>query len=217
MMKLLGFSTLIALVLLLACGRMPEAGVERGAALFDICAACHGDAGEGDHQLDAPAIAGMQEWYLEAQLVKFATGVRGAHPDDPAGLRMAPMARTLRQEGDIASVAAYVATLPRSDRPRTLDGDARAGKTSFTVCIACHGADAAGNEATGAPSLLGADDWYMARQIRNFKARIRGADPGDSTGAQMAAMAATLPTEQSVADVLAYVASLSGAAQKEQP
>ena len=41
------------------------------------------------------AIAGQAQWYLEAQLVKFKNGVRGAHPDDMEGSRMRPMARTL--------------------------------------------------------------------------------------------------------------------------
>ncbi len=208
MTKLLGLSTMTALLLLSACGGPIEPGPKRGAALFDTCVPCHGVTGAGNQTLGAPAIAGMPEWYVESQLTKFATGVRGSHPDDAGGLRMAPMARTLKHEGDISSVAGHVASLPATARPATLHGDPAAGKASYGVCMACHGPDGAGNKALGAPPLAGSDDWYLARQIQNFKGRIRGADPRDSTGAQMAPMAATLATEEAVQNVLAYIASL---------
>lgn len=34
------------------------------AELFAACGFCHGDQGQGRQRLDAPAIAGLQAWYL---------------------------------------------------------------------------------------------------------------------------------------------------------
>ena len=53
------------------------------------CVACHGAAGEGNRALGAPALSQLSADYLERQLSHFVSGVRGAHPDDDAGKRMA--------------------------------------------------------------------------------------------------------------------------------
>jgi cytochrome c oxidase subunit 2 len=82
------------------------------------------------------------------------------------------------------------------------------GKALYQACVACHGANAEGNRAMKAPALAGQQQAYLERQLRYFKQGIRGADPKDTVGAQMAAMAATLPTEQAVAEVSAYLAAL---------
>ncbi|MBF0278553.1 MAG: c-type cytochrome [SAR324 cluster bacterium] len=87
-------------------------------------------------------------------------------------------------------------------------GDAAKGKALFAVCVACHGPNGEGNAALHAPVIAGQEDWYVERQLNNFKAGIRGADPKDLYGAQMRPMAMTLTTDQAVADVAAYVASL---------
>ncbi len=213
-----GLPTLAALLLLPACGgEPPTPGLARGGALYDTCTPCHGYQGEGNQTLGAPAIAGMPQWYVDAQLTKFAEGIRGNHPDDLEGMRMMPMARTLKHEGDIASVSEHVAQMPAVAIERTQFGDPTAGKAAFAVCMACHGADAAGNEAMGAPSLHGTNDWYLAKQIRKFKEHVRGADPRDTRGAQMAPMAATLTSDAAIGNVLAYIASLPAPAAKEQP
>ena len=57
-----------------------------GAEQFELCAQCHGAAGEGNPVVLAPAIAGLQSWYVTAQLTKFRSGLRGTHPEDVAGL-----------------------------------------------------------------------------------------------------------------------------------
>jgi cytochrome c553 len=62
----------------------------------------------------------------------------------------------------------------------------------YQVCIACHGATGQGNAAMGAPALAGQGAAYLERQLKHFKAGIRGADPLDTQGAQMKAMALTL-------------------------
>jgi len=211
MTKQLGSAGLVALAALLlsACGAPPEPGPARGAQLFDTCVPCHGVTGGGNASLGAPSIAGMQEWYAEAQIKKFQDGRRGSHPDDAGGLRMRPMARTLMLDGDISSVLQHLAAMPNQKGPATVTGDAAAGKAKYMVCTACHGADGAGNEAMKAPSLIDKDDWYLVSQIAKFKDGVRGRAPGDVTGAQMAPMAATLTDEQAINDVVAYIQTLS--------
>ena len=146
---------------------------------------------------------------MERQLQNFRSGVRGRHFDDIAGMRMRPMSLTLREEGDVAAVAAYVASLPPVDPEPTLGGDATRGQKLYATCVACHGADGAGNEQMNSPPLTGTHDWYLERQIQNFRRGIRGADPADTFGALMRPMAMTLPDDQAVRDVVAYIMTLS--------
>jgi len=90
--------------------------------------------------------------------------------------------------------------------------DAARGKTLYVGCVACHGESGAGNEALQAPALAGLDAVYLERQLHNFRAGIRGAEAGDTAGAQMRASAALLADENAIADVAAYVASFPPAA-----
>jgi len=87
-------------------------------------------------------------------------------------------------------------------------GDAERGKALYATCGACHGANGEGQEALNAPAIAGQEEWYLIRQLQNFKNGIRGADPKDTFGMQMAPMAQTLPTEQAIEDVAAYINSL---------
>ena len=43
----------------------------KGAKLFQMCAACHGQSGEGSQILNAPASAGQSQWYVKQQLNNF--------------------------------------------------------------------------------------------------------------------------------------------------
>ena len=82
----------LASIVVLGSGGSAMADAEsRGKALFKLCASCHRADGSGNVSVGAPTIAGLDEWYVEAQLQKFKGGLRGAHPDDVAGLRMRPM------------------------------------------------------------------------------------------------------------------------------
>lgn len=177
--------------------------------LYATCAPCHGDNGEGTREYGAPAIAGLEAWYVETQLEHFASGIRGAHPDDAAGLRMRPMVQTLRSPSDMRSVAAFVATLPPVDPAPTLAaGDPRRGRALYATCAECHGEDGSGDRERGAPNLTRAHDWYLHRQLENFRNGIRGADARDSTGATMRPMAMALSDDQAIRDVIAYIATL---------
>ena len=196
-------------LILIGCASKPP-GIAHGREIYDTCKPCHGAHGEGNLALRAPAIAGLPQWYIDAQLTKFKDGVRGAHPDDGEGARMRPMARSLWREGDMASVAEYVATLPgRVPHATMVEGDTAAGRMRYqSVCVTCHQDDGNGNEALGAPPLTHQHDWYMMTQIAKFKSGMRGAHPDDVMGAQMAAMAGTLEDSTAMHDVIAFIRTL---------
>lgn len=183
----------------------------RGEQLFALCTQCHGEQGQGNRLYLAPAISGLSEWYVAAQLAKFRAGHRGYSPEDTGGLRMMPMARWLSTDQDIEDVAAYVASLPASNPPPQLaGGDPARGKVLYGPCAACHGPDAGGLQALEGPGLRHSSDWYLLTELQNFKAGVRGRSPGDAAGARMWPMSLTLVDEQAMKDVIAYIMTLRG-------
>jgi cytochrome c oxidase subunit 2 len=86
--------------------------------------------------------------------------------------------------------------------------DAEAGKALFAVCAGCHGAQGEGNPALHAPKLSGQGDWYLQRQLTQFKHGVRGASDKDVYGKMMAPMAATLADDAAVRNVVAYIRTL---------
>ena len=180
----------------------------RGEEIFALCATCHGTAGEGNQARGAPVLAGLQRWYVEAQLHKFRSGQRAYHAADVMGLQMRPMARTLVDDADVANVAAYIATLPPAVPAATLEGDVTRGSQLYAPCTACHGLDGKGNEALKAPELLNQADWYVVAQLTSFRAGMRGTHQSDLTGMQMRPMSLTLPDDQALRDVAAYLRTL---------
>ena len=186
------------------------ADLERGEQLYRLCTKCHGVDGAGNSEVLAPAIAGMPFWYVDAQLKKFKTGVRGLHPDDTGGLRMYPMSQWLRNEADQKAVSAYVASMTPIEPAMELEvsGDAAKGAGYYAVCSACHMPDGSGNQGMGAPPLKGMSDWYLFSAIDKYKSGIRGSGKGDALGAAMIGMVATLPDEEAIHDVIAHIHSL---------
>lgn len=180
-----------------------------GKELFTACVSCHGPDGHGNRKFGAPPIAGLPAWYVEAQLTKFRSGVRGAHPDDAEGLRMRPMARQMMNEAEVKAVSGHVASLRPAHVAQTLEGgNATAGAASFATCIACHGPKGQGNEQLKAPPIAGQADWYLFAQLKKFRAGVRGGSPKDAQAALMRPMALSLPNEQAMLDVVTHVASL---------
>ena len=170
---------------------------------------CHGETANGNMAVNAPSIAGLPQWYLEGQLKKFKAGGRGTHFDDITGMQMRPMALSLANDADITTISAYVAQLrPQKPTPVLTGGNPDKGKVYFATCTACHQADASGNEALKAPPLTHANDWYMFNSIKKFKLGIRGTNPLDVTGATMRPMSQTLPDDQAIKDVVAYIVTL---------
>ena len=134
--------------------------------------------------LKAPSIAGLPAWYVEAQLTKFKTGVRGAHPDDVEGLRMRPMSRQMTNAAEVKSVAGYVASMqrPKKQAPSLTGGDAATGAGAATRSARrATGPTGQGNEQLKAPPIAGQYDWYLLAQLKKFKGGIRGTNPPDTS------------------------------------
>lgn len=180
----------------------------QGSAMFAMCAGCHGASGEGNQATNAPAIAGLESWYIARQLQNFKSGMRGAHPDDTYGKMMAPMASALTTEAAVRNIAAHISTLPAKTGQSTVAGDVENGRRLYTTCSSCHAPDGSGTWSVNAPRLTGLDDWYLVRQLHNFKNGVRGAHKSDANGQLMALLSIMLKDEQSVNDVVAYINTL---------
>ena len=179
-----------------------------GRAQYAVCAACHGQNAEGQLALNAPKLAGQSDWYLKRQIKAYQDGHRGADPDDVYGQQMAPMAATLATEAAIDNVVAYIRTLPDTPAPATIEGNVANGAKLYTVCAYCHGKDGMGNEALNAPRYAGMNDWYVKRQLENFRSGARGAHPEDYYGMQMGFMGRILNNDQAIQDLAAYINTL---------
>ena len=178
--------------------------------LFGTCAACHGKAGEGNAQLSAPNIAGMDAWYTETQLAAFASGRRGAHAKDQFGaqMRLASMP-AIQSAANRTALAAYIAKMPKKPAKQTApSGNLANGSTRYNaLCSACHATNGQGNAALGAPAIAGRDSAYILRQINHFRSGIRGGVAGDKGGKQMAAISRML-AEKDIKDVVSHIGTL---------
>ena len=81
------------------------------------------------------------------------------------------------------------------------------GKALYVACAGCHGAQGEGNVALSSPSLANQQTWYLERQLLSFRSGLRGSHPEDGYGAQMQAIAKTLPDDNAVKDVVGYIAT----------
>lgn len=186
----------------------PAADVAAGKELYVACGACHGASGEGNQILNAPKLAGQEGWYLQRQLKNFKQGIRGAQEGDMFGMQMAALAGTLPDDAAIRNVAAYISTLPDQRPAATVAGNLERGAALFTTCTACHGAGGQGIWSVNAPRLSDMSDWYLARQLQNFRSGLRGDHRQDFYGSQMAFMADFLAGDEAINDLVAYINTL---------
>ena len=177
-----------------------------GDRLFAPCVVCHGAKGEGNTTLNAPAIAGQDAVYIERQLRNFRARRRGVHKSDVLGAQMQAAANTLADDAAVTKVASYVAKLAKTVNAAPASGNLHNGNNLYQgKCGACHGVTAEGNPTLKAPRLAGLDAAYIKRQFAHFRDGVRGTDPQDTPGKQMAMMAKTLPAERDLDDIIAFI------------
>lgn len=82
-----------------------------GSRRYTVCAACHGQIGEGNEALGAPGLATLDDWYFVRQLRLYASGLRGFGRDDAFGQQMRAIAGTVNDEQAQRDVAAYARSL----------------------------------------------------------------------------------------------------------
>lgn len=200
--------TLTALLLLAPAALRAEGNFPPDAPLSaDVCMTCHGGYGQGSEVVGGPKLAGMEPWYLKRQLLGFRNGYRGIEKDYIQAYEMRATALAL-SDGEIDNVVAEIQAWPDVDVPATITGDAAKGAALYGTCAACHGADAKGNEALGAPALANRNDWYLKQQLELFTKGYRGAHSDDTAGQQMRAIISTVSYAAAQDDILAYLNSL---------
>lgn len=172
------------------------------------CSVCHGNDGAGNALLDAPRIGGLAAWYTARQLDNFRAGLRGGSDQDKFGHQMHAVALLLDGENVTDELGRYFATLSPPVAPTTVSGNVERGEQLYATCAACHGQDGRGSEELNTPSMVGQHDWYLVRQLENFKNGARGDSQADVFGQQMSAIMNTLPDRQAILDVVAYIGSL---------
>ncbi len=77
------------------------------ADILPTCATCHGANGEGNADMQAPALNRLDRTYIAQQLVNFRTGKRGYHADDAQGALMAASLPETLDPDTIAALAKH--------------------------------------------------------------------------------------------------------------
>lgn len=107
--------------------------------------------------------------------------------------QMPVMAGAVGSPEDVKNVANYVLSLSGAPHDSLR---AQLGKSKFTACAACHGADGKGNQAIGAPNLTddiwlhGYGEQAIINMVNNGKTNIMPAQEGKLTDAQIHVLAA---------------------------
>lgn len=185
--------------------------VQAAPAALPLCQGCHQADGSGNIALGAPTLAGQQQGYLLRQLQHFQSGGRGSHADDQSGAQMRSALPKDLTAADLTALASHFAALPApamtaAPADATLADKGR--RIYINSCGACHGGKAEGVVALKAPKLRLLDAGYLQRQMVYFRSGVRGTDPADKPGRQMARMALTLKNDAEIDQVIAYIGSL---------
>ena len=94
-----------------------DGDAERGSGLYRTCATCHGELGQGNQSLNAPPLAGQNDWYLVRQLESYQAGRRGGVPGDIWGAQMRASTAVLGDEDAVRDVVAYISTFKPEATP----------------------------------------------------------------------------------------------------
>ncbi|WP_028303717.1 c-type cytochrome [Oceanospirillum maris] len=146
-----------------------------------VCSGCHGQNGWGLANV-APMLAGLDAGYLSQQIDLFLTGKR----KDPI---MTAMSATVSDPAIRKQVSEYYASLPA---PKVAKPEQRGDRVSFTsaaeklayqgdwdrnipACATCHGPSGVGVDHF--PRLAGQQEYYLAKQLNDWKQGKRSGDP----------------------------------------
>jgi cytochrome c553 len=181
------------------------ADAEGGRKKAEACGACHGVDGNATMPV-VPSLAGQPAFYTHWQLALFRDGRR----KDP---QMSALAANL-SDAEMADLAAYYASQKPTARPAAAgDAESMAGGQRLAQlhhCASCHAQNLAAPRYT--PHLAGQSYEYLAKQLREFKARTRG----ELDGGTMTSAVQPL-TEQEVEILARYFANLPPAIDGGRP
>ncbi|MEX1994527.1 MAG: c-type cytochrome [Steroidobacteraceae bacterium] len=149
-----------------------EPDLQRGAALFAPCAACHAADGLGTTDGSIPAIAAQHVSVLVKQLVDFRHDRRWNER-----MRNFASQHNLSGPQELLDVAAYAESLPRWPPLEGGTGEGAALKLGKVVyhryCAECHGPLGLGELHRMRPRLAGQRYQYLLRQLEETADRMR--------------------------------------------
>ncbi len=190
---------------------------DSGKEINGVCAACHGENGEGGKRGEYPRIAGQRAAYLKDQLKSFRERRRINIPMYPY-----TQEREL-SDADIEVVSEYLAAIELPTKwpvfkdtddaltrltatekvmiiPRA-EGDVDNGKAIYQKeCAACHGKDGRGRGKF--PMLIGQYTNYLMKQVEAY---VKGERPHDEEGP--VGILNKLKNKD-IQDILAYLTSI---------
>lgn len=186
------FAVALAFVALVAApvhaqSAMPKQPVATGSLVAKVCSACHGVDGNSQRP-GVPSLAGQIQPYLEGQLHAFAaqgeqrvSGIMGAIAVNLSADEMKRLAtyyaRQQLQPVPLLEVTPRVRSATRRKQGHGekifFEGLPKKGAAS---CASCHGGRAEGLSDLF-PRLAGQHEWYLAEQLRRFRAGTRTTDP----------------------------------------
>lgn len=178
----------IALALAVCAAGAAQPDLANGRDINGVCAACHGDLGQGGKHGEYPRLAGLPARYLARQLRAFRDRQR-------INLPMFPFTQEREMsDRDVEDISAYLASLdlptrmpdfkPEDDAltrltaamrvmqiPRA-EGDVDKGRPLYDKhCASCHGPDGGGKGSY--PAVRGQYTQYLDRQLKEFRRGAR--------------------------------------------
>jgi cytochrome c553 len=207
-----------------AAAHAPAAEEDKGKEINGVCAACHGEYGQGGKRGEYPRIAGQRAAYLKDQLKSFRARKRINIPMYPY-----TQERELPDE-DIEAVSEYLARIQLPTRPpefkdsddaltRLLamekvmivpraEGNLENGKVIYQKeCYSCHGRDGRGRGKF--PMLVGQYTNYLKKQADAY---VKGERPHDEEGTTGIL---NKLSEKDIQDILAYLTSIQDPEKSE--
>ncbi|MEP7243761.1 MAG: c-type cytochrome [Gammaproteobacteria bacterium] len=145
-----------------------------GAKLYETCAACHGNSGEGVSDGTVPVIGGQSAAVIAKQIVDFRAGTRR----EPRMEHFTDV-HHLAYSQHIADVSAYVATLTPAVTQRKFSTEVigRGSLLFARSCERCHGTAGEGNEDELTPRMASQHFEYLVRQLDRSATEWRPAMP----------------------------------------
>ncbi len=204
-MKHSGRCALLVLTLLLPLGSLQAA--EADAELlhkYDFCLVCHGYDGQGNDIVAAPALAGIEPWYIAQALQSYWEASRHT---SASAMEMQSAARMISPD-DLGEVQMLVRQfVPRTPLQATAAAEQlqRGAQTYAQYCAACHGTNAEGNQQLAAPGLKRLNSWYLAATWKAYLAGGRGDDNASLAARQMRQFSLTLPANVAIDDLIAFI------------
>ena len=165
----------VALPLFGWVGTAAAADIEAGRQKAQVCAACHGPAGNSANPV-VPSLASQPAQFIVTELFQFREGNR----KDP---QMTPLAANL-SNADLNDLAAYFSAqkaAPPAHKTDPANAAAAPALARQFNCVQCHGPALLGQQHI--PRLAGQQLEYVRTQLHAFKAQTRADIDGTMTSA----------------------------------